>query len=102
MLVVGIDLGSQSLKAVVCDDGLNVLGSHAVPCATAHPRPGWAEQDPRTWETAMHDAIARALDRADRPRIAAVAIAGQLDGCIAVDARIRVRPPEPPAQAKTW
>jgi acetyl coenzyme A synthetase (ADP forming)-like protein len=29
-------------------------------------------------------------------------VIGLSDGCVAVDARIRVRPPEPPARAKTW
>jgi len=88
VLVVGIDLGTQSLKAVVCDEAMNVIGSHAVPCATAHPRPGWAEQDPRAWEQALAPAIAGALADANvTPRdIAALAIAGQLDGCVAVDA----------------
>src|SRR5438874_12530069 len=86
MFVVGVDLGTQSCKAVVCDDELRVCGEHAEAVETIYPQPGWAEQDPRAWETAMHDAISRALDRADRPRIAALAIAGQLDGCVAVDA----------------
>ena len=47
--LVGIDLGTQSLKAVVCDAELRVLGDHAVPIATQHLYPGWAEQDPASW-----------------------------------------------------
>jgi xylulokinase len=87
-LVVGIDLGTQSLKAVVCDEQLGVLGAHAVPIATAHPQPGWAEQDPRSWEAALEPAVAGALAgaRADGRDVVALAIAGQLDGCVAVDA----------------
>lgn len=88
MLVVGLDLGTQSCKAVVCDEQLAVRGQHAVAYATSYPRPGWAEQDPRAWEAALAPAIAGALAAARaRPEdIAALAVAGQLDGCVAVDA----------------
>lgn len=91
MLVVGIDLGTQSLKAVVCDAAINVLGQHAVGYATQYPQPDRAEQDPRTWEAALAPAIAGALARAGATpdAIAAIAIAGQLDGCVAVDAHGR-------------
>ena len=87
-LVVGIDLGTQSLKAVVCDEQLAVLGSHSVPVATVYPAPGQAEQDPRAWEAALEPAVAGALAaaKADPASVVALAIAGQLDGCVAVDA----------------
>jgi xylulokinase len=88
VLVLGLDLGTQSLKAVVCDAALGVRGQHAIGYATQYPQPDRAEQDPRTWEAALGPAIAGALaDAQVAPEaIAAIAIAGQLDGCIAVDA----------------
>ncbi|HET9988737.1 MAG TPA: FGGY family carbohydrate kinase [Kofleriaceae bacterium] len=87
-LVVGVDLGTQSCKAVVCDEQLRVLGDHQVAHATSHPQPGWAEQDPRVWEAALAPAIAHALARAGAQAsdVVALALAGQLDGCVAVDA----------------
>jgi xylulokinase len=88
VLVLGLDLGTQSVKAVVCDASLAVRGQAAVAYATQHPAPDRAEQDPRSWEQALAPAIARTLAAAGAQAddIAAVAIAGQLDGCIAVDA----------------
>ncbi|MEO7734167.1 MAG: FGGY family carbohydrate kinase, partial [Kofleriaceae bacterium] len=68
MFVVGVDLGTQSLKAVVCDDALIVRGEHAIGYDTQRPAPDRAEQDPRIWDAALGPAIA-----------------GQLDGCVAVD-----------------
>ena len=87
MLVLGLDLGTQSLKAVICDDAVSVRGQHAVAYATQKPAPDRAEQDPRSWERALSSAIGGALAAAGaRPEdIAAIAIAGQLDGCVAVD-----------------
>ena len=88
VLVLGLDLGTQSLKVVVCDAALAVRGQHAVGYATQYPAPDRAEQDPRTWEAALGPAIAGALARAQVApgAIAGLAITGQLDGCIAVDA----------------
>jgi xylulokinase len=89
VLVIGIDLGTQSLKVCVCDEQLAIRGHHAVAYPTRHPEPGWAEQEPRQWEAALGPAIAGALAAAGAAPgdVGALAIAGQLDGCIAVDER---------------
>jgi xylulokinase len=95
VVVLGIDIGTQSLKAVVCGDGLEVLGDGAVGYGTEYPRPGWAQQDPGLWDRALAPAIARALAaagcRADD--VAGVGITGQLDGCVAVNAGGRALAP---------
>src|SRR4051812_18003162 len=88
MRVVGLDLGTQSLKAVVCDEALAVLGHPPVGYPTQYPGPGGARPDPRGGGAGIGPAIAGALAAAGaRPEaIAGLAIAGQLDGCVAVDA----------------
>lgn len=87
MPVLGIDIGTQSLKAVVLDEELRLLGAGAVGYAYACPRPGWAEQDPALWLGALRPAISAALSAAGLgPHdVRAAAVCGQLDGCIAVD-----------------
>lgn len=89
MVFVGIDIGTQSLKAVVCDESFAVLGSHAISYGTRYPAPGCAEQDPAQWEKALEPAVAAALSAAGvrGDDVKAIAIAGQLDGCVAVDDR---------------
>src|SRR5688500_8043402 len=58
-----------------------------VACATAQPRPGWAEQDPRDWEHAVSAAVGVALAEAGitSGQVCALGVAGQLDGCLATD-----------------
>jgi xylulokinase len=87
VVFVGIDIGTQSLKAVVCAESFAVLGAHAVPYGTRYPAPGCAEQDAAQWEQALPVAIAGALSAAglSGTDVKALAIAGQLDGCVAVD-----------------
>lgn len=88
MAIVGIDVGTQSLKAVVMGDDLALLGEAASSYGVDHPRPGWAQQDPRSWEEALPSAIAVALARAQvaPSAVSAIGVVGQLDGCVAVDA----------------
>jgi len=63
-MIIGIDIGTQSAKAVVVDESLRICGSASVPYAVQYPKPGWAEQDPRLWEAALGPAIEAALKQA--------------------------------------
>ena len=87
-MFLGIDIGTQSLKAVIIDAGLVVRGEGTVPYQPSFPRPGWAEQDPRLWLDALKPAIGRALAVAGiaAAGIEAIGVAGQLDGCVPCDA----------------
>lgn len=88
-IIVGLDIGTQSLKVKVVGQAFEVCGSASLSYEVRYPRPGRAEQDPGLWEAALAPAIARALEGAGaEPRdVSAVGVAGQLDGCVAVDRR---------------
>lgn len=94
-MIVGVDIGTQSLKAVVTDAELRPLGEASVAYAPSFPRPGWAEQEPRLWEEALAPAIGRALAAAGRRpgEVRALGVVGQLDGCVATDAAGRALGP---------
>jgi xylulokinase len=87
-MFLGIDVGSQSLKAVVLDGALRLVGRGARGYPIAFPQPGWAEQQPALWEEALGPAVADAVAAAGQaPRdVTAIGIAGQLDGSVGVDA----------------
>jgi xylulokinase len=86
-MFVGVDIGTQSLKAVVTGDDLVPRGAASEAYQPSFPRPGWAEQDPALWERALGPAIAAALAAAGAApgEVRGLGISGQLDGCIAVD-----------------
>jgi len=86
-MIVGVDIGTQSLKAVVVDQNLRLLGEAAYPYTPSFPQPGWAEQDPGLWEKGLRIAVASALANAGitSAEVRALGIAGQLDGCLPVD-----------------
>lgn len=86
-MIVGVDVGTQSLKAVVVDQRMAVLGEAAYPYVAEFPQPGWAEQDPALWEKGLRAAIASALNDAGvaADEIRALGVTGQLDGCLPVN-----------------
>ncbi|RYH03671.1 MAG: hypothetical protein EON57_09610, partial [Alphaproteobacteria bacterium] len=84
MPVLGLDIGTGSLKALVLKENLQVLGSASRSYGPSFPRPGWAEQDPTLWLGALRPAIGEALANAGvlPTDIVCLAVCGQLDGCI--------------------
>jgi xylulokinase len=86
-MILGIDIGTQSLKALLLSLDMKVLGEHAISYRPSFPQAGWAEQDPKLWEDALGPAIHGALAAAGRKagEVKALGIAGQLDGCVAID-----------------
>lgn len=86
-MIVGIDIGTQSLKAVVLSPEMKIIGQHAIPYAPYFPQAGWAEQHPHQWEEALGPAIHGALAKAGRKadEVTALGFGGQLDGCVAID-----------------
>lgn len=89
-LWLGIDIGTQSLKAVLWrphPDGGEVVGEGSQAYGVRYPRPGWAEQSPGDWEAALAPAIAAAMTRAQAraAELCGIGVTGQLDGTVAVD-----------------
>ena len=85
-MIVGVDVGTQSLKVAITDRNLVLRGEARTAYIPTLGRPGWAEQHPGLWEEALAPTIAAALTAAGaRPRdVASLGITGQLDGCVPV------------------
>jgi xylulokinase len=96
MLLLGIDLGSSSVKASVID------GESGKCLATAfYPhdemqiialQPGWAEQDPETWWSNLKTAIADCTNKLGKKNkdIGAIGISYQMHGLVTVDKNNKV------------
>ena len=59
--LVGIDGGTEALKAGVFDRVGRLVAYASASYATAFPQPGWAEQDPGDWWATLGDACRRCL-----------------------------------------
>ncbi len=85
--VIGIDLGSQSLKGLLLDPSGRQLGEAARAYDMHCPHPAWAEEDPADWWEALRAVVAElmAVHRLAPADVSAVAFASQVDGVVPVD-----------------
>ncbi len=74
--LIGVDGGTESLRAGVFDLQGRPLAFAATAYQTRFPQPGWAEQDPGDWWTALGQSVRQAVERAgvDVEEIAALAV----------------------------
>ncbi|MDN7683226.1 xylulokinase [Burkholderia cenocepacia] len=85
MRLLGIDLGTGSVKLVTLDaDGVERAVA-SEPYALSSPQPGWAEIAPDTWWQALVRAAAR-LPADERAQVAAIGFSGQMHGVVLIDA----------------
>lgn len=86
--VIGVDGGTESIRAFVFDLEGHVLGSHATAYETLFPHPSWAEQNPQDWWAAMGQSVRGALAKARVAASDVIAISVDTTCCsvVALDA----------------
>ena len=95
--VLGIDLGTQSLKVVFYDpESQSVVAVAASALELDQDAGGKAEQYPAAWLEALADALA-GIPQAVRDSVAAIGVSGQQHGLVALDAQGK-----PLRPAKLW
>jgi xylulokinase len=77
--LLAIDLGTSSTKLLVVSRHGEVLDRRRLPHATRRPTPDAAEQDPAEW---WRNLVAGVTTMADRERIAAIGVTGQMHGLV--------------------
>ena len=98
-LFIGIDSGTQSVKAVVLDiDTGKVIAEARAPHTLIDGLPvGHMEQHPQEWVTALDTVILEVAGRIDRARVKGIGVSGQQHGFVPLDAKGEVIRP-----AKLW
>ena len=93
MTLLGIDLGSSSVKVCLVDaESGRCLASAFAPKQEAPimaARPGWAEQDPLDWWAYLTAATSEVVAKAGADGIAAIGISYQMHGLVCVDGDLR-------------
>src|SRR5476649_1902284 len=86
-LVLGYDFGTSSVKAALFDRAGNIVASGSADCPLVLPQPGWVEQRPDDWWSAMVAATRQMLQGTHHAeRIAAIGMSAQMCGVVPVDA----------------
>ncbi len=82
MAIMGIDLGTSSVKVLVLDAQGHTLGVSKADYPVVAPRPGWAESDPGAWWHATISAVQAAVAQAPHAEITALGLCGQMHGIV--------------------
>jgi len=89
--LLGVDGGTESIRAIVFDLDGHPQGSYASAYQTQFPNPSWAEQNPEDWWRCMGQATRGALAAGGIPSNQVIAMAVDTTCCsvVAVDAQGR-------------
>ena len=84
--LLGIDLGTSSVKVVVCtlEGAIEGIGNAEYPILT--PLPGYAEQNPEDWWRATISAVRQAMHEAGGPEVLGIGFSGQMHGFVPMGA----------------
>ncbi|HHV62516.1 MAG TPA: xylulokinase [Firmicutes bacterium] len=85
--LLGIDLGTSSVRVILIDTDGNILGLAGEEYPILIPKPDYAEQDPGAWWDATKRTIRRVLVKAgiDPRNIKGIGLSGQMHGTVFVD-----------------
>lgn len=85
--ILGIDLGTSSIKLILVNDLGTVLATATKEYPLYTPNPGWAEQNPAEWISALRDGMRNLL--ASYPegveKIQGIGVTGQMHGIVPID-----------------
>jgi glycerol kinase len=81
-VIVAIDQGTSSTKAIAIDDWGTVVGRATRPIAQAHPRPGWVEQDAEEILESVRATLGELTGRF-AGRVAAIGLSTQRESAVA-------------------
>ncbi len=93
--LMGIDLGTSSLKVLIVDENGTVLSQAARSYQFESPKNGYAQQDPEEWWQACCESSQEAIAKLGIPaeEIKSVGFSGQMHGLVMLDAEKKsVRP----------
>ena len=85
--LLGIDLGTSSLKTIVLSQDGKILSSDAIDYRFDSPVQGYAEQDPQVWWHACLNTVINAVRKANISTgdITAIGFSGQMHGVVVLD-----------------
>ena len=86
--LMGLDISTTSAKALIVDEGGNVIAAASSPQPISQPKPLWSEQNPADWWDGMAGSIRQALSDANLrgEDISAIGLTGQMHGLVLLDA----------------
>ena len=90
MLYIGIDLGTSAVKLLLMDEKGGIRKIVTKEYDLFFPNPGWSEQKPEDWVTAVEDGVHELIEGEDASQVAGIGAGGQMHGLVVLDKDDRV------------
>lgn len=90
MLYIGVDLGTSAVKLLLmsADGKIENVVSKEYPLFFPHP--GWSEQNPQDWWSAVVEGLKELTAACDKSQIAGISFGGQMHGLVILDEKDEV------------
>ena len=85
MYYIGVDLGTSSLKLLLMDETGTIHNIVSRDYPLEFPQPGWSQQNPLDWKTALLEGIPALLEGFDAAQVAGIGAGGQMHGLVVLD-----------------
>ena len=85
MLYIGIDLGTSACKLLLVAEDGSILNTVTKEYPLSFPHPGWSEQKPEDWWSAVVTGVPELLRGFDASEVAGIGSGGQMHGLVALD-----------------
>ena len=82
---IGADLGTSALKLLLVDTDGNIVNSVSKTYDVSFPNPGWSEQNPEDWWTALVDGVKDLTENIDVSLVRGIGVGGQMHGLVILD-----------------
>ena len=85
MYYIGIDLGTSAVKLLLVDEGGSVVREVTKEYPLSFPRPGWSEQEPADWWSAVLAGVPELVSGVEAGSVRGIGLGGQMHGLVALD-----------------
>ncbi|MBR4287543.1 MAG: xylulokinase [Clostridia bacterium] len=87
---IGADLGTSALKLLLVDTHGNIINTVSKSYDVSFPHPGWSEQNPEDWWTALVEGVNELTKNTDKALIRGIGVGGQMHGLVVLDENDKV------------
>ncbi len=84
-LYIGIDLGTSGVKLLLVAADGKILAENTQGYPVSYTHPGWSEQAPEDWHSAVLKGLKELLNGQDKAAVRGISFGGQMHGLVALD-----------------
>ncbi|HWI62734.1 MAG TPA: xylulokinase [Symbiobacteriaceae bacterium] len=85
-MFIGVDIGTSGARVIAVDAAGELAGMATAEYPLLTPKPGWTEQNPSDWWSAVTTCLRQVVEQVGPERIKAVGLTGQMHGSVFLDA----------------